>query len=142
MRDVGVAEDVAQDALVAALETWPESGIPPKPGAWLMSTAKHRAIDLVRRQRTLERKTELIGRDLEREQERTEDLDAMLDEHIEDELLSLLFTTCHPVLSPDARVALTLRLFGGLSTPEIAHAFLVGEATVAQRIVRAKKTLA
>jgi RNA polymerase sigma factor (sigma-70 family) len=142
VRDVGVAEDLAQDALVAALESWPETGVPPNPGGWLTATAKNRAIDLLRRRATLARKRELIGRDLEREQERSDDLADAMDDHIDDDMLSLLFTTCHPVLSPEARVALTLRLFGGLATPEIARAFLVPEATLAQRVVRAKKTLA
>ena len=142
VRDVGLAEDLAQDALVAALEQWPESGVPENPGAWLMATAKHRAIDALRRASTLERKHELLARELEVEQMTPPDLDAALDDHVGDDLLSLVFTTCHPVLATDARVALTLRLFGGLTTTEIARAFLVSEATVAQRIVRAKRTLA
>jgi RNA polymerase sigma factor (sigma-70 family) len=143
VRDVGLAEELAQDALVAALEQWPESGVPENPGAWLTATAKHRAIDLLRRQERLERKHEEIGRSLEREQEPAEqDLDAALDDDIGDDLLSLVFTACHPVLSTDARVALTLRLVGGLTTEEVARAFLVPEPTVAQRIVRAKRTLA
>ena len=140
VRDVGVAEDLAQDALVAALEQWPESGVPDNPGAWLMATAKHRAIDGLRRGARLERKQAELARDLEEGEE--PDLDAALDAGVEDDLLRLIFMTCHPVLSRDARVALTRRLLGGLSTPEIARAFLVPEATVAQRIVRAKRTLA
>ncbi len=142
-RDLGQAEDLAQDALVAALESWPETGVPDKPGAWLMATAKHRAIDRMRRARTLERKTEEIGRDLELEQDVTaDDIDAAIDDEVGDDLLSLIFTTCHPLLSAEARVALTLRLLGGLTTDEIARAFVVPESTVAQRIVRAKKRLA
>jgi RNA polymerase sigma-70 factor, ECF subfamily len=140
VRDVGLAEDLAQDALVAALERWPESGIPDKPGAWLMATAKHRAIDLLRRNERLERKHEQLGRELETEHEM--DLDAAIDDDVGDDLLGLMFTTCHPVLSREARIALTLRLLGGLTTEEIARAFLVPEPTVAQRIVRAKRTLA
>src|SRR5574341_1144442 len=140
--DVGQAEDLAQDALVAALERWPESGIPDNPGAWLMATAKHRAIDELRRRRMLERKHETLGRELTAAQEGPEeDLAAALDDPVGDDLLRLIFTTCHPVLSTEARVALTLRLLGGLTTPEIARAFLVPEATIAQRIVRAKRTL-
>ena len=143
VRDVGLAEDLAQDALVAALEQWPESGVPDKPGAWLMATAKHRGIDRLRRSRLLERKQEELGRDLEVRRETAEpDLDAAIDDQVGDDLLSLVFTTCHPVLATEARVALTLRLLGGLTTKEIARAFLVSEATVAQRIVRAKRTLA
>ncbi len=143
VRDVGLAEELAHDALVAALEQWPESGVPSNPGAWLMATAKHRAIDRVRRDRRLERKHEEIGRRLESHQSAAEqDLDAALDDDIGDDLLRLVFTACHPVLSSEARVALTLRLLGGLTTDEIARAFLVPEATVAQRIVRAKRTLA
>ncbi len=143
VRDVGLAEELAQDALVAALEQWPESGVPDNPGAWLMATAKHRAIDRLRRSKTLERKQEELGRDLELQQQSTApDLDAAIDDQVGDDLLSLVFTTCHPVLSTEARVALTLRLLGGLKTTEIARAFLVSEATVAQRIVRAKRTLA
>jgi RNA polymerase sigma-70 factor, ECF subfamily len=143
VRDVGVAEDLAQDALVAALERWPESGIPDNPGAWLMATAKHRAIDLFRRQERLERKHVELGHDLEIRQETAEaDLDTAIDDDIGDDLLSLVFTACHPVLSTEGRVALTLRLLGGLTTEEIARAFLVPEPTVAQRIVRAKRTLA
>jgi RNA polymerase sigma-70 factor, ECF subfamily len=142
VRDVAVAEDLAQDALVAALEQWPESGIPDKPGAWLMVTAKRRGIDALRRRVTLERKHELIGRELETLQQLDRpDMAARVDD-VQDDLLRLIFMTCHPVLSREARVALTLRLLGGLSTPEIARAFLVSEGTVAQRIVRAKRTLA
>jgi RNA polymerase sigma factor (sigma-70 family) len=142
VRDVTVAEDLAQDALVAALEQWPESGIPDKPGAWLMATAKRRGIDALRRRVVLERKRELIGRELEILQQLSQpDLAAHV-EDVPDDLLRLIFMTCHPVLSREARVALTLRLLGGLSTPEIARAFLVSEGTVAQRIVRAKRTLA
>jgi len=143
VRDVGLAEELAQDALVAALEQWPESGVPRNPGAWLMGTAKHRAIDLLRRKTRLERKHEEIGRDLEAQQEEGDgDLDAAIDEDIGDDLLRLVFIACHPVLTTEARVALTLRLLGGLTTDEIARAFLVSEPTVAQRIVRAKRTLA
>ncbi len=142
VRDVAVAEDLAQDALVAALEQWPESGIPEKPGAWLMATAKRRGIDALRRRVTLERKSELIARELEILQQLDRpDLVAEVDD-VQDDVLRLIFMTCHPVLSREARVALTLRLLGGLSTPEIARAFLVSEGTVAQRIVRAKRTLA
>jgi RNA polymerase sigma factor (sigma-70 family) len=140
--DVGLAEELAQDAFVAALEQWPESGVPDNPGAWLMATAKHRAIDRLRRQTRLTRKHEELARELEARETSEPDLAAALDDEIGDDLLSLAFTTCHPVLSTEARVALTLRLFGGLTTDEIAHAFLVPEATVAQRIVRAKRTLA
>jgi RNA polymerase sigma-70 factor, ECF subfamily len=141
--DVGVAEDLAQDALVSALEQWPESGVPDKPGAWLMATAKNRAIDLLRRRKRLEIKHAELGRDLDAEAERTvTDLDAALDDDVGDDLLRLMFTACHPVLSADARVALTLRLLGGLTTDEIARAFLVPESTIAQRIVRAKRSLA
>jgi RNA polymerase sigma factor (sigma-70 family) len=143
VRDVGLAEDLAQDALLAALERWPESGVPDNPGAWLMATAKHRAIDLLRRHQMLERKHEELGYELEARQERlVPDLDAAIDDDFGDDLLRLMFTACHPVLSTEARVALTLRLLGGLSTAEIARAFLVPEATIAQRIVRAKRTLA
>ena len=143
VRDVGVAEDLAQDALVAALEQWPESGVPDNPGAWLMATAKRRAIDLLRRGPMLERKHAELGRELEAKQETAvPDLVAALDDNIGDDLLRLVFTACHPVLSTEARVALTLRLLGGLTTEEIARAFLVPEPTVAQRIVRAKRTLA
>ncbi len=142
VRDVGIAEELAQDALVAALEQWPESGVPDNPGAWLMGTAKHRAIDLIRRSHRLEEKQEELGRlEVEREREMP-DFAAGLDDDIGDDLLRLIFTACHPVLSTEARVALTLRLLGGLTTDEIARAFLVPEPTVAQRIVRAKRTLA
>lgn len=142
VRDIGLAEDLAQDALVAALERWPESGIPEKPGAWLMTTAKHRAIDLLRRKTLLDSKHEELGRELEAREQTMPDFDAYLDDDIGDDLLRLVFTACHPVLSTEARVALTLRLLGGLTTEEIARAFLVPEPTVAQRIVRAKRTLA
>src|SRR5882724_3223341 len=143
VRDVGLAEELAQDALVAALERWPESGVPDNPGAWLMATAKHRAIDLLRRSKRLERKHEELGREIEARQERAvADLDAAIDDPVGDDLLRLVFISCHPVLSTEARVALTLRLLGGLTTEEIARAFLVAEPTVAQRIVRAKRTLA
>jgi RNA polymerase sigma-70 factor (ECF subfamily) len=140
VRDVGLAEDLAQDALVAALERWPGSGIPERPGAWLMATAKHRAIDQFRRTALLAGKHEELGRELETAAE--PDLDAALDDEVGDDLLRLVFVACHPVLSREARIALTLRLLGGLTTAEIARAFLVPEATVAQRIVRAKRTLA
>ena len=139
-RDVGQAEELAQDALVAALEQWPESGVPDNPGAWLMATAKHRAIDLVRRKVMLQRKHEEIGRDVEEQQ--MPDIEDRLDDDIGDDLLRLVFIACHPVLSTESRIALTLRLLGGLTTDEIARAFLAPEATIAQRIVRAKKTLA
>jgi len=143
VRDVGLAEDLAQDALVAALERWPESGIPDRPGAWLMATAKHRAIDLLRRDKMLERKHVEVGHELESRQETAApDLDAVIDDQVGDDLLRLVFISCHPVLSREARVALTLRLLGGLTTEEIARAFLVPEPTIAQRIVRAKRTLA
>jgi RNA polymerase sigma factor (sigma-70 family) len=141
--DVGLAEDFAQDALVAALERWPDAGVPEKPGAWLMAVAKNRALDQLRRGPVLERAHAEIGRDLEERRERTvEDLDAALDDDIGDDLLRLVFTACHPVLSREARVALTLRLLGGLTTAEIARAYLVSEPTVAQRLVRARRTLA
>src|SRR2546428_240870 len=140
VRDVGLAEELAQDALVAALERWPQSGVPDNPGAWLMATAKHRAVDLLRRGKLLERKHEELGREVDREM--SPDLDAALDDDVGDDLLRLVFTACHPVLSMEARVALTLRLLGGLTTGEIARAFLVPEPTIAQRIVRAKRTLA
>jgi RNA polymerase sigma-70 factor (ECF subfamily) len=142
VRDVGLAEDMAQDALVAAMEKWPESGVPENPGAWLMATAKNRAIDRMRREKTYERKREEVAHDtgllfaLERS-----DFEAAADDEIGDDLLALIFTCCHPVLSREARVALTLRLLGGLTTTEIARAFLASESTVAQRLVRAKKTL-
>jgi RNA polymerase sigma factor (sigma-70 family) len=142
VRDVGLAEDLAQDALVAALEQWPSSGVPQNPGAWLMATAKHRAIDAMRRDALHEKKHAQIGYEAEAERERAvPDLDAAIDDHVGDDLLSLIFTACHPVLSTEARVALTLRLLGGLTTDEIARAFLVPEPTIAQRIVRAKRTL-
>jgi RNA polymerase sigma factor (sigma-70 family) len=139
VRDVGVAEELAQDALVAALEKWPESGVPENPGAWLMATAKHRAIDIVRRNAMLERKHADLGREMETRKEM--DIEAEMDDHIGDDLLRLVFIACHPVLATESRVALTLRLLGGLTTDEIARAFLAPEATVAQRIVRAKRTL-
>ncbi|HEX5111142.1 MAG TPA: RNA polymerase sigma factor [Vicinamibacterales bacterium] len=143
VRDVGLAEDLAHDALVAALQQWPESGVPRNPGAWLMAAAKHRAIDLFRRNKLLERKHEQLGYELESARAAdAPDLDAVLDDDVGDDLLRLVFTACHPVLSTEARVALTLRLLGGLTTDEIARAFLVAEPTIAQRIVRAKKTLA
>jgi RNA polymerase sigma factor (sigma-70 family) len=139
--NVGLAEDLAQDALVAALEQWPDTGVPARPGAWLMATAKHRAIDTFRRTQNLQRKTEELGRDLVAREGVEEDWAAALDEVVEDDVLRLVFISCHPVLSPEARVALTLRLVGGLTTDEIARAFLVPEKTLAQRIVRAKRTL-
>src|SRR6185436_5688163 len=143
VRDVGLAEDLAQEALVAALERWPRSGVPDKPGAWLMATAKHRAIDLLRKRTLHERKHGELGREIEARQETAvADLEDAIDDDIGDDLLRLMFTACHPVLSSEARVALTLRLLGGLTTDEIARAFLVPEPTVAQRIVRAKRTLA
>jgi len=140
VRDVGRAEELAQDALVAALEQWPQTGIPNNPGAWLMATAKHRAIDQLRHRSLTERKHQQIGYELERQQAAF-DLESDLDDDIGDDLLRLMFTACHPVLAPETRVALTLRLLGGLSTEEIARAFLVPEPTMAQRIVRAKRTL-
>ena len=143
VRDVGLAEEVAQDALVAALERWPEAGIPDNPGAWLTATAKHRAIDLVRRGQKLTRKHEEVGQEMDARWEASApDLEAVLDENVGDDLLRLVLIACHPVLSTEARVALTLRLLGGLTTEEIARAFLVPEPTIAQRIVRAKRTLA
>src|SRR5690242_6564807 len=143
VRDVGLAEELAQDALVTALERWPESGVPDKPGAWLMATAKRRAIDELRRSKRLERKHEELGHEIEAQHAlAAPDLDAALDDDVGDDLLRLVFTACHPVLARDAQVALTLRLLGGLTTDEIARAFLVPEPTVAQRIVRAKRTLA
>ncbi len=142
VRDVGVAEDLAQDALVAALEHWPQSGVPDNPGAWLMATAKHRAIDYFRRNQRVERKHEEIGREVGERELAVPDFDAALDDPIGDDLLRLVFVACHPVLSTEARLALTLRLLGGLTTDEIARAFLVPEPTIAQRIVRAKRTLA
>src|SRR5437660_3644997 len=141
VRDVGVAEDLAQDALVAALEQWPKSGVPDNPGAWLMATAKHRAIDRLRRSQLLERKHEELGRELEVKEMTVPDLEGALDDNVGDDLLRPMFISCHPVLSTEARVALTLRLLGGLTTDEIARAFLVPEPTIAQRIVRAKRTL-
>jgi RNA polymerase sigma factor (sigma-70 family) len=143
VRDVGLAEDLAQDALVAALEQWPESGIPVNPGAWLMGVAKHRAIDTFRRSKRLANKVEALGHELEIQQGTAQsDIEAAIDDDIGDDLLRLVFTACHPVLSAEARVALTLRLLGGLTTEEIARAFLVPAPTIAQRIVRAKRTLA
>jgi RNA polymerase sigma-70 factor (ECF subfamily) len=142
VRDVGAAEELAQDALVAALEQWPKSGVPDRPGAWLMAVAKHRAIDQLRRRKLIERKHEKLGREVEVKGEgAVPDLDTALDDDIGDDLLRLIFTACHPVLATEARVALTLRLLGGLTTEEIARAFLVPAATVAQRIVRAKRLL-
>jgi RNA polymerase sigma factor (sigma-70 family) len=137
--DIGTAEELAQDALVAALEQWPTSGVPERPGAWLMATAKHRAADLIRRRKTLERKYEELGRDLERDQGGKDDMS--IDEDFGDDLLGLIFMACHPILSKDARVALTLRVLGGLTTEEIARGFLVPVSSIAQRIVRAKRTL-
>lgn len=141
VRDVGVAEDLAHDALVAALEQWPRDGVPRNPGAWLMAAAKHRAIDYFRRNTRVARKHEALGYELDARRDEP-DLDAALDDDVGDDLLRLIFTSCHPVLSPEARAALTLRLLGGLTTDEIARAFLVPEPTIAQRIVRAKKSLA
>jgi RNA polymerase sigma factor (sigma-70 family) len=142
VRDVGLAEDLAQDALLAALDQWPESGVPDNPGAWLMTAAKRRAIDMMRRDKLLERKHQEVARDLEAQQERAvPELEAAIDDHVGDDLLGLVFISCHPVLSTEARLALTLRLLGGLTTDEIARAFLVPESTIAQRIVRAKRTL-
>jgi RNA polymerase sigma factor (sigma-70 family) len=143
VRDVGLAEELAQDALVAALEQWPESGVPNNPGAWLMAIAKRRAIDLIRRKETYQRKLAEMGHELEIDGDSVEDdVEAILEDTIEDDLLRLVFTACHPVLTTDARVSLTLRLLGGLKTDEIARAFLAPEATIAQRIVRAKRNLA
>ena len=141
VRDIGLAEDLAQDALVAALEQWPKSGVPENPGAWLMATAKHRAIDHFRRNRLLDRKHEELGREVAEQEMKVPDLNAALDDNVGDDLLRLVFIACHPVLSTEAQVALTLRLLGGLTTDEIARAFLVPEPTMAQRIVRAKRTL-
>src|ERR1041384_6464692 len=139
--DIGVAEDLAQDALVAALEQWPESGVPDNPGAWLMATAKHRAIDHLRRGKMQDKKHEHLGRELEERQVSPEhDLAAAIDDHVGDDMLSLIFTACHPVLTTEARVALTLRLLGGLTTDEIARAFLVSKATIPQRIARGTRT--
>jgi RNA polymerase sigma factor (sigma-70 family) len=140
--DIGVAEDLAQDALVVALERWPTSGVPDKPGAWLMATAKHRAIDHLRRNTRLHRKHEELGHELELRQMTVPDFDSGIDDPIGDDLLRLVFTACHPVLSTEARTALTLRMLGGLTTEEIARAYLVPTSTIAQRIVRAKRTLA
>jgi RNA polymerase sigma-70 factor (ECF subfamily) len=143
VRDVGLAEDLAQDALLAALERWPGAGVPDNPGAWLMTTAKHRAVDLLRKRTLHQRKESAISAEIESQLERAlPDLDAAIDDQVGDDLLRLVFITCHPVLSTEARVALTLRLLGGLTTGEIARAFLVPEATIAQRIVRAKRSLA
>jgi len=139
VRDVGLAEDLAQDALLIALERWPETGIPDNPGAWLMTTAKRRAIDHIRRLKLRDRKYEELGWEIERQHE--PDWDEALDDPVGDDLLRLIFTTCHPILSTEARVALTLRLLGGLTTEEIASAYLVSEPTIAQRIVRAKRSL-
>jgi RNA polymerase sigma-70 factor, ECF subfamily len=141
VRDVGVAEELAQDALVAALEKWPESGIPENPGAWLMGTAKHRAIDFLRRGTLIDRKHEDLGREMAEREMQVPDLAAAMDDNIGDDMLRLVFIACHPVLSTEARVALTLRLLGGLTTDEIARAYLSSEPTIAQRIVRAKRTL-
>jgi RNA polymerase sigma factor (sigma-70 family) len=141
VRDVALAEELAQDALVAALEHWPSGGVPDNPGAWLMATAKRRAIDVLRRSRRLDRKHEELGRELREAEDTTAELEAALDDDVGDDLLRLVFTACHPVLSREARVALTLRLLGGLTTAEIARAFLVSEQTMAQRLVRAKRTL-
>jgi len=138
VRDVGIAEEITQDALVAAMEAWPETGTPSNPGAWLMATARHRAIDLVRRKETYARKLAEVGRMLEE----VPPIEPPDTDGIDDDLLRLIFVACHPILSPDARIALTLRLMGGLTTDEIARAFLVSEPTIAQRIVRAKRSLA
>jgi len=142
VRDVGVAEELAQDALLAALEQWPESGVPQNPGAWLTATAKHMALDYFRRNAPIEKKHEILGREFAERERAIPDLAAAMDDNIGDDLLRLVFVACHPVLSTDARVALTLRLLGGLTTDEIARAYLVPETTVAQRIVRAKRSLA
>jgi RNA polymerase sigma-70 factor (ECF subfamily) len=141
VHDVGVAEELAQDALVTALEKWPESGIPDNPGAWLMATAKHRAIDFLRRGTLIDRKHEDLGREMAERQMQVPDMASAMDDNIGDDLLRLVFIACHPVLSTDAQVALTLRLLGGLTTDEIARAYVVPEATIAQRIVRAKRSL-
>jgi RNA polymerase sigma factor (sigma-70 family) len=141
LRDVSRAEELTQDALLAALEHWPETGVPEKPGAWLMATAKRRALDHLRRDRMLGRKHELVAREMEVEQQAMPDLDSALDDDIGDELLRLIFTACHPLLSREARAALALRMICGLTTDEIARAFLLSPATIAQRIVRAKRTL-
>ena len=142
LRDVGLAEEFAQEALVAALKSWPQTGVPDRPGAWLMATAKRRAIDHFRRAKLIERKHAELGRDMEVAPDPSAEIEAAMDDPVGDDLLSLIFTACHPVLSAEARAALTLRLVGGLTTAEIARAFLVPEPTVAQRIVRAKKALA
>jgi RNA polymerase sigma factor (sigma-70 family) len=142
VRDVGLAEDLAQDALVTAMEQWPEQGVPDNPGAWLMTIAKHRAIDRLRRNQLLERKHQELGRELEALEMAVPDLTSTIDDPVGDDLLRLVFISCHPVLSTEARAALTLRLLGGLTTVEIARAFLASEPTIAQRIVRAKRTLA
>jgi RNA polymerase sigma factor (sigma-70 family) len=142
VRDVGLAEELAQDALIVALQHWPDEGVPRNPGAWLMQTAKRRAIDYFRRNKMAARKLDELGYDLREEEQTAPDLDTPLDDDVGDDLLKLIFTSCHPAISPEARVALTLRLLGGLTTDEIARAFLVPEPTVAQRIVRAKKNLA
>src|SRR5262252_9382945 len=141
VRDVGVAEELAQDALVVALEKWPESGIPDNPGAWLMGTAKHRAIDYLRHGTLADGKHEILGREMAEREMQVPDLAAAMDDNIGDDVLRLVFIACHPVLSMESRVALTLRMLGGLATDEIARAFLISEPTMAQRIVRAKKTL-
>src|SRR5688572_14643192 len=142
VRDVGVAEELAQDALVLALERWPESGVPDNPGAWLMTTARNRAIDLLRRNKRAEIRHEEIGREIEaRRETAVTELEDSIDDDVGDDLLRLMLIACHPVLPKDARVALTLRLIGGLTTAEIARAFLAAEPTIAQRIVRAKRTL-
>src|SRR5262249_32378732 len=141
LRDVPLAEDLTQEALLAALERWPDTGVPENPGAWLMATAKHRALDQLRRRSMLERKHEMIARDMEHEQQAMTDFDSSLDDDIGDELLRLVFTACHPSLSREARAALALRMICGLTTEEIARAFLLPDATIAQRIVRAKRTL-
>src|SRR6202521_3988034 len=141
LRDVPLAEDLTQEALLVALERWPATGVPEKPGAWLMATAKRRALDHLRRVRMLERKHEMVALELEAEQQAMPDLDSALDDDIGDELLRLIFTACHPLLSHEGRVALALRMICGLTTEEIARAFLVPDATIAQRVVRAKRTL-
>ena len=141
LRDVGLAEEMAQEALVTALERWPETGVPDNPGAWLMTTARNRALDHLRRNQLLARKHEELGREVVDRERQVPDIEAALDDDVGDDLLRLVFAACHPVLSQEARVALTLRLLGGLTTEEIARAFLVPEPTVAQRIVRAKRTL-
>src|SRR5260221_4166390 len=141
LRDVPLAEDLTQEALLAALERWPTTGVPERPGAWLMATAKHRALDHLRHARMRERKHELVTRDMEAEQQAMPDLDSALDDDIGDELLRLIFTACHPRLSREARAAFALRMICGLTTEEIARAFLLPDATIAQRLVRAKRTL-